>query len=164
VHDAAHAGARVGAHGDDVSAVPHGDEAIRDGVGRLEQAFQLGDDPTSAIANGTAELADPGTGLIGDAAVVVEGSTQGIPELGGAGEGVGQAADGGGALVHGTPVGGEARARLEDGGDLDQLDTIEHGARRAGALEDRSDVGNDVEGGWPSDRQRLPGLARRGER
>ena len=160
VHDAPQARARIGAHGDDVAAMPHGDEPVGDGVGGLEQSLQLADDPAPAVADRAAQLAQPGAGPIGDGALVVEGVAQRLRQPGNAGKRAGHAIDGRRDVGDAPPVGSQPRTGLQDGRDLDQLAPIEHGTGGASAIENRTNVRDDVEGrcaGRPQGPSGFPG-------
>ena len=146
-------GPRLGPHRQDVAAVskrdvPVGEEPV--GVVALEGALELDAELSAPLADLTAEALERGAGVIRHGAARVEGAAEPVGELGEAGQGVGDRRHARTGLAHAAAVGAELGARVEDGDDLDHLEAVEHAALSATARQDRSDVGEGLQGSEPA--------------
>src|SRR5882724_9715000 len=167
VDDAAHAAPRLGPHRQHVPTMPERDVPVGEepvGVAPLEGALELGGELSATLADLAPEALERRARIVGDGAARVEGAAQPVRELGEAGQGLGDRRHAGARLTHGSTVGAELRARLENGNDQDQLGTVENAAVGTAADQHGTNIGESFERERPGGRERQSGLARHVDR
>ena len=166
VDDAPHATARLRPDGEDVPPVADRDVPVSEeplGVSLLEGALELGGDSAPPLADLAAKMTDPGTGVVGERAVGVEGLAESVGELGEARERADDRRHVGRNgpdrfTIRGEP-GGCQKGRHQPG----QLGAVEDAPDRPAAIEHLPDVREAVERQGTGRRARQTRLARQSE-
>src|SRR3989454_12471024 len=126
----------------------NGDESVGEdsvGVAGLEQALEVSHHAPPPLAQVTAKMAEPGTGVVFDAALVIERGAKAVAEIVHAGERLSHGDDGGR-----RGAGGSSGRRQPRGGPAERGDDAQNGALEETAGGPRaSERGADVGGGEP---------------